>query len=147
MAQVLAWHNDPQLKADAVRRMQEHRKADEFIQGHYFFPDISRPSGFRGCALGCLIESIETRDRYPSWHWAAEMEFGINNLVARKIDDIFESLEFEDAADFAVEVLEVIPVGADLSHCMEQWSLVTEKDPMQAARSLIELLKNAPVPT
>ena len=146
---VRAWHGDPQLKADTVRRMQEHREADEFIQRHYMLMDVKAASGFRGCAVGCLVGSWVTREGYASWHLAVQNIFGINEQVAWIIDEIFECLPVEDCATFAVEVIEAIPVGADLRGLADPFldsvDLIND-DPTGSANEFIDALKNASVP-
>lgn len=145
---VRAWHNDPQLKAETIRRMQEHREADALIQGAYY--RNHSPEGFRGCAIGCLVGSWEVWSKHGSWHDAVEEIFGINFVIAYVIDDVFEALPSDKCADFAVEVLEAIPVGADLTSLASRFPLdeyeVEVEDPIEFAGYFIDELKNAPVP-
>lgn len=127
---ILAWHNDPALKAAAVERMRKHREADEFIRGSYLRSDPDKASGYKGCFHGCLtaealavergvpITHLEDRSTVTlvGWHAEAERIFGIPEDLASLLDDVFEDLETAtSSARFAVEVTEAIPVGADLA--------------------------------
>lgn len=119
----LAWHNRPELKAEAVARLKAHRRADTIVQGIYQQIDPESATGYRGCAIGCTLPKLAVDDglfdEYAgNGHWWAriETEYGIPYEVARAIDNIFEGQpSFHAAADFAVKVIEAIPVGADLT--------------------------------
>jgi len=126
-----AWFGDPLLKERTVALMKRHRELDHFLQGDY--QTLRSPSGigFKGCAVGCLVETSELgwvdnsnlMLRYDgddsgavAWHLAVQEQFGIPAPVAAAIDGLFEHQDdFEAAGDFAVAVVEAIPVGADLS--------------------------------
>jgi hypothetical protein len=180
---ILAWHNDPQLKADTVAAMIADREADAIIKGVYQLLDPDKARGYRGCAIGCLIAAkrdprqhqedpsdatnpwvIEPdRDgdhgpagvarvwaglRSQSWHGEAARLYGIPWQLAVCIDDLFESLPDEDNfhARFAVEVIEAIPVGADLSNVVLQRNWDRDDSSTEDAAELIRLLKAAPIP-
>lgn len=115
--QILAWHSDPDLKDEVVARMKHHRAQDEFIRGQYQKWAPETASKYRGCALGCTLPYIKQRDaRSITFSKEVQKRYGISFLVADMIDNIFEGLpNVEAAADFAVAVIETIPVGADLS--------------------------------
>lgn len=126
-----AWHGSQELKDRIVARMKAHRKADDFIQGMYqeIFPDSAL--GYRGCAIGCALDKqpvrqlaghcecgmCPTEDNEPAagWHYEFEDQFGIPSDVAELIDNRYEELRAPAHAAFAVDALEAIPVGADLS--------------------------------
>jgi hypothetical protein len=121
---VTAWHGDPELKERIVARMRQHRKDDAFIQGAYQELDISLPLGYRGCAIGCLLD--KDPDVIDSWHGLVASQFGIPYGVAEIIDSTFESFCAGDdsharASDFAVAAIEAIPVGADLTDVFDQF--------------------------
>lgn len=122
-----AWHGDPALKARIVERMKAHRAADNLIQAVYQTIDPETALGYRGCAVGCALDRVssdgaeilnqsELVDGTIVLGWHAEMgrQLGFPPELARLIDNIFEEQDY-DAADFAVKILEVAPVGADLS--------------------------------
>jgi hypothetical protein len=131
---MIAWHGSHELKARVMARLREHWEQDEFIRGLYQEIDPIAAAGYRGCAIGCTLplqsKSQETLDDISSWHRRVEELYGISAEVAWVIDNTFESLEStEEAADFAVAVVEAIPVGAlmpedgDLhSWLMENWA-------------------------
>lgn len=159
---LLAWFGDPALKERVVLKMKEHRAKDEIVRGTYqdFFvydKELGRdvltlpteegvaPEGstYKGCAVGCTLPPISQKydDGDFNWHQEVEKHYGIDSYVAWLIDEIFESQDtFEEAAQFAVDVIEAIPVGADLS-----WFEETRYGPHSAERFL-ETLRKAPVP-
>lgn len=123
---LLSWHNDPALKAATVAKMKKHREQDELIQGVYQESDSDVPSGYRGCALGCMLPYLDPLPSQPGAGWSyaqcVEEAFGIPQLVAAIIDRIFESFhDFDGAARFAVESIEAIPVGVDLTGFMKAY--------------------------
>ena len=135
---LLAWFGDPALKERVVLKMKEHRARDEIQRG--FYQSFTRyvdgkavdnwsyldeygvlPEGFShlGCALGCTLPGVDEATYHSpgfSWRGQVEKEYGIDRRVADLIDDLFENQPgFQEAAQFAVDVIEAIPVGADLS--------------------------------
>jgi hypothetical protein len=159
--QILAWHGDPDLKARVVAKLKQHRALDEFIQGDYQV--AYGPNGaatYKGCAIGCTLPYISREERRRrtgraedfDWHKEVEKEYGIPELVARLIDNIFEAQDdFEEAGDFAVAVIEAIPVGADLSGiACEGWPFCGQWFDYgrggEYTDKFIEALAKAPVP-
>lgn len=116
---MLSWHNNPDLKAEVVQRMREHRRLDDLIQGDYQILYPGRASGYKGCAIGCTLPLQSNQDlfRRTDWHGLVERFYGIPQALGYLIDRTFESLpthKMEHAA-FAVDVIETIPVGVDLT--------------------------------
>lgn len=144
-----AWHGDPELKATVVRRMHQHRAADAFWQGFYQELDPEKALGYKGCALGCMVEKQQNPDRVDSFHELVERQLGIPERVAEAIDNTFEDLDFEQCAAFAVAAVEAIPVGADLTAVGDTfWGEMDAADyempGSQAAARLLELLSGSP---
>lgn len=150
----LAWLGDPNLKEKVVLRMKQHRAEDSIIQGYYqvYAPEFA--SQFKGCLLGCTLPNTVSLGAPvscwgDSWHRKVEQLYGIPSPVAYLLEAIFENLSFKDAADFAVESIEAIPVGADLSGAADYWRH-HEDDGYWIARKakapVLALLRNAPVP-
>lgn len=156
---LLAWFGDPALKERVVLKMKEHRANDEFVRGTYqdfwdesgtffVYPNeeglLPRGGKFMGCAIGCTLPPIpqsKLQEEGFSWHKEVERQYGIKSDVAWFIDEFFEGLnDFEEAAQFAVDVIEAIPVGADLSEFS-----ISMYD-MRDAAQFIKDLRNAPVP-
>lgn len=100
-ATMLAYHDDPAIKAKYLGRVAAHRKADEIVQQYGYWRDG------RGCAVGCTIHG-DDHDRY-------EAELGVPAMLAHLQDAIFEGLPVDEARDFPGAFLDAIPVGADLS--------------------------------
>lgn len=126
-----AWHGDPDVKMTAVIGMKAHAAADQFVQGSYVLADDTRESGWRGCFLGCLVaEMVAAERRVPvlalqmgaglsfgdGWREEAQRLWGLPEPLTRMVESIYESLPtITEATRFAVDVVEAIPVGADLS--------------------------------
>lgn len=122
-----AWHGEASLKASAMERMREHRRLDEIIRGDGYWSEY----GHRGCQLGCLTHTGVWHNKLDEHrpHRETERQFGIPATVARLLEHCFENLPVEDAADWAVDSLEAIPVGADLTTIQErmmEWAQETD---------------------
>lgn len=121
MTDLGAWHGDPELKAAVVERMKQHREADSFAQGFYQLTDPEKALGYKGCALGCMVPLRDDDVDGLDFDEKVEEQFGIPARLADAIDESFESLDFDDCAEFAVSVVAAIPVGADLHAAAETW--------------------------
>jgi hypothetical protein len=97
---MLAFHNDPGVKAHYLARVHAHAAADEIIHGQYW-------ERGKGCAVGCTIHS--------SAHKNYETELGIPIMLARLEDRLFEGMTNGKSKEFPARFLEVIQPGADLS--------------------------------
>jgi len=91
-----SFHNDPKVKDKYLKRLKEHAKADEIIQGTGW-------EDGKGCAVGCTLENYD-HSQYP-------IELGIPEWLAHLEDSIFEGLTNGDAKAFPVQFLEAMPVG------------------------------------
>ena len=145
-----AWHGSADLKAEVMARLRAHRAADEIVQGVY---QINDDYGYRGCAIGCTLpelsedecRELDAGDMY-SWHRRVEREYGIPWIIAWRIDQTFELFfDHKEAGKFAVDVIDAIPVGADLSSVFKQFPHLDETIEDYAAW-LIDALANAPIP-
>lgn len=160
---VLAWHGDQALRDRIVARMHQHRAADAIVRMIYQRIDPTKALGYRGCAIGCLLDvqpavasrdcdgdccAGETAEPDDGWHKETERQFGIPVAVALGIDWAFEDFALGiEAADFAVAVAEAIPVGADLTD-VGRWVRDESCDEFGAREvpELLERLRSAPVP-
>ena len=97
---LVAYHNDPALKAECLAKMAAHRKADTLVKGVYW-------EGGKGCAVGCLIASDD--------HGLYETEFGIPQALAQLEDCFFENLPNDQTMLWPERFLGAIHVGADLN--------------------------------
>jgi hypothetical protein len=151
-----AWLNDPALKEEVVLRMKQHRAEDSIIHGHYQLLAPETALGYMGCLLGCTLPLI---NRSPcgnpgspliEWHERVEQLYGIPADVAALLEAVFENMSsFDKAAEFAVESIEAIPVGADLSKVQEYYAQCTDRatwSPSRCRKKVLDLLRNAPVP-
>lgn len=115
---MLAYHNDPSIKAKYLARVREHREADQLVKGQYW-------SGGKGCAVGCTIHGRE--------HRCYETELGIPQVLAHIEDVLFEVLPNGQAMVWPEKFLSAIEPGADLSRIGDRflhWSLTDEVDGM-----------------
>ncbi len=103
---MLAYHNQPDLKAKALDIMASHRKAETLVQNHGYWKNG------KGCAVGCLLHDLGAQ---PNDHSAYENLLGIPQSLARLEDDIFESLPDADSQAWPERFLGAIKPGADLS--------------------------------
>lgn len=97
---LLAYHNDPALKAATIAEMASHREADRLVKGIYW-------KNGKGCAVGCLLKNDN--------HAEYERRFGIPQMLARLEDTIFEHLPDTDAMLWPERFLSAPKPGADLS--------------------------------
>ena len=95
-----AFHGDPAIKEKYLARLKAHHEADEIIQGTGW-------ENGRGCAVGCTLNNYS--------HVAYETELGLPQWLAYLEDRIFEWLPAVKAKQFAVDFLNAVPVGADVS--------------------------------
>ena len=110
---MLTYFNDPKLKEMIVEEMKNHQKQDQIIKGTY-----GKQNGvWKGCAVGCAIHSINLRlgKEFPTDnHRVYEEAIGVPEWLARLQDTIFEGLPDKENSQFAVDLLEAIPVGVNL---------------------------------
>lgn len=97
---MLAYHNNPSIKAAILDQLARHRAADEIVQGYYW-------ENGKGCAVGCTVHGDD--------HAKYETQFGIPQILARLEDCIFEGLPNDVAKGWPERFMSAIPVGANLS--------------------------------
>jgi hypothetical protein len=128
---LIAFHNDPALKTLLIEELVKHEEADAIVQGAY---GESNAAEFKGCAVGCSIQSLNTRlgkTIATNDHSAYETELGIPRILAKLEDRIFEGLDKEASKGFPRRFIEAVNVGADLSLVWAKfavWLLVDEND-------------------
>lgn len=124
------FNNDHDYKLALVKEMKKHRKQDTMIRGTYL--EINSETEFKGCFIGCailshkalkhevsleVVDEINRKGYYHSrdewgFHVLAQEMTGIPRGLYTVCESIFEGLDdFDDAKNFAVDVLEAIPVG------------------------------------
>ena len=124
---LIAFNNDPKLKAGLVREINKHRVQDRLVNGTY--GKLSQGQAFKGCAVGCSIRSycLLTKESLETGNHSNYEKFGIPQLLARLEDGIFEGLSRQDSKEWPVLFMSSIPVGADLPGVWPkfvQWLLV-----------------------
>jgi hypothetical protein len=116
MTELRAFHGDPAIKEKYITRVVTHRRKHEIVQRTYnvgigLYPGI----------VGCTVHSADTA--------AYETELGIPEPLAQLFDCIYEALPFGEYQKWAIQSLECIPVGADLSLMEDRillWMLTEE---------------------
>jgi len=135
MSKYIAWNGDHDLKQRTVAQMRQHREAGRLIQNVYFA--ITANGAWRGCNIGCLAQSDNHAD-------VAEL-LNCPLQIPYLMDVIFECLPIDAARAWAVDNIEAIPVGADLTHVWPRiavWLLTdAQYGAMQYAKS--EQVRNA----
>ena len=116
-----AFHNDPKLKAWLIREIKKHQKADRYMQNHYFH-SYGGPSSWKGCALGCAVQSINKKFDLHLDHddHTAYETLGMPTLFAVLEDAVFEALPMKEAKEWPLQLANATPVGADLSRVFYQ---------------------------
>ena len=149
---MLAYKGDKKLKAGILKEMKSHRKADQIIKGTY-----GKENGvWKGCAVGCAIHSLNLKKK-TSWqtddHSVYETELGIPRALAFLEDSIFENLPQGKAQDFAVDFLEAVQVGSDLTLIVpkfmvwlmdeddKQMPALPDADEMRALKEAVETIR------
>lgn len=97
---MIAFHNDPAIKARCIARIQAHRRVGNLIQR------CGWKNG-RGSPVGCTLDALDYV-RYQA-------EFGIPEVLARLEDVIFDGLPARAAMSWPDQFLKAVPVGGDLS--------------------------------
>lgn len=137
-----AWHGSANLKAEVLARVHAHRRADEIMQGTFQVLDPEAASGYRGCLIGCTLPVQPKREDYRyevrrpinGWHAEVQRLYGIDQQVGAALDVTFESLDPGHCADFAVDSIEAIPVGAALTTVVSRWVATLMDDPQRGLR-------------
>jgi hypothetical protein len=115
---MLAYLNDPALKATMKTSLRAHKRHDDFIRGTYWAPDLGK-----GCAVGCSLEALGVPADQRGRHDLYPEMLGIPEQIAKLIDNLFENLPDPDYKSWPVRIMDAIPVGADLSHVVDEWLL------------------------
>ena len=107
-----------ELKSALVAEIRKHREQDQVIQGNYGYFEEGK---FRGCAVGCAIDSLfrlggNILPHYPSGdHGAYERELGIPKILAELQDVIHEGLSDESFPTWPERFMEAVPTETELS--------------------------------
>lgn len=146
---MLAYHNDPAIKAKLLADLQAHADADQLVKGQYW-------QNGKGCAVGCTLHSLGAVN--TSSHAAYEKLLGIPQALARLEDRLFEGLPNADAMRWPMRFSAAIVPGADLSRVVWKflhWLLTDGLPPVddaavtaaikQCADVLVPLTRGEPV--
>jgi len=108
---LIAYHGDPELKAQTIAQMKQHRIADTIIKGHYW-------QGGKGSAVGCLTHGLDGgHDQYPEL-------FGIPEWLAHLEDRVFSNLPNDQAKLWQERFLSAIQPGADFDGLKDRLAIL-----------------------
>jgi hypothetical protein len=124
---MLAYHNDPAIKAAIIAELERHRAEDRLVKGQYW-------ENGKGCAVGCAIHCGD--------HARYEGIFGIPRILARLEDCLFEGLPNALAMEWPARFMGAIHVGAELSMVWPRFALWLLKDEV-APRAKTDRARNA----
>lgn len=113
---MFSFHNQPATKEFYVQRVSGHLQADEIIHNRYWVDG-------KGCGVGCTIHSDN--------HKMYESDLGIPEVLAHLEDYLFEGCHIAEAQQFAINFLQTIPVGVDLSGVVWRflhWLIMDQKE-------------------
>lgn len=124
-----AWFGSYILKQGVSLRMRQHRAEDSIVQSVYQVDAPELASKYRGCLIGCTLPKQSNQD-VVRWHKEVAKLYGIPEPIGHLLDSIFESLPTANCAQFAVDSIEAIPVGADLTAVVSDFILdmLTDKE-------------------
>ena len=123
---MIAYHGKQEVKDLYLNRVEEHRKADQLIQGYGYWEDG------KGCAVGCTLHSGK--------HSSYESKLGIPQILAHLEEHIFEKLPKENARLWPEQFLAAIRPGADLSMIWPKFAVWLLVDP---EHGVVKFAKNA----
>jgi hypothetical protein len=137
----IGWRGRPGVKEATTARLRARHAAGELVRGTAaggppggrFDPGL--PDG--GCFGGYLTAGAVMRERgidegqfiqlaeSGGVEWDAEIErlCGMPNRLVWTVANLFAKLPEADCADFLVETVEAVPVGADLAAVCDRWML------------------------
>jgi hypothetical protein len=110
--------------------MLAHQEADAFLQGIY---GIINGVGdvFRGCTIGCGIESINRLTGETFAHGSSDdlaEALGWPVWLADLSEAIFEGLSYEDAIHWSLRLVDAIPENVDVDVVRNQFISCVTKD-------------------
>jgi len=108
-----AFHNKQEIKTKYLNRVKAHIEADELIHG------VGWENG-KGCAVGCTL------NRYD--HACYQNELGLPEWLARLEDILFENMSNAKSQRFPLELLQAIPIGADLTQVYHKFQIYLLED-------------------
>jgi len=143
---MLSYNNDVEFKGRFLIELEAHARADAFLQnfGYGQIAEGTGLDGFRGCSVGCAINSLDrlgqhmTRDTDADYayddHGHLASRLGMPEIVWRLNDRIFESISPELALAWPLHFAQAIPVGRDLGQVWPRFSLWLLTDPIYGSR-------------
>ena len=124
---MLAFHNKPELKNEAIAEIKAHITADQLVKGQYW-------EDGKGCFIGCAVKTrVGINGKQHSWHEVFQERYNIDKRLAELFDALFEGVPNERAMHWPIEVYSAIQVGTDVSKVADEfqyWILTGEDSPL-----------------
>jgi hypothetical protein len=129
LATMLAYHNDPAIKAALIASLEDHAAHDRIKQGSYW-------QGGKGCAVACTLQGVDENAAIHGKHQMYEKYFGVPQAIARLEDRIFEGLDNTLAMRWPLRFAAAIRPGADLSMVVPRFLhwLMSERLPLHVSK-------------
>jgi hypothetical protein len=119
METLLSFKNDKKIKQSLMKRMQDHIKADELLQG-------ATGRDGKGCTVWCALNNGKLKHGYN--HDAFPDELGLPVWLGYLIDKIYEGLSVEESKKFSMAWIDATPEGKDLEKVKYQFLKWVLKD-------------------
>ena len=103
---MLSYHNDEKIKQETIKRAKAHVKADMLLKGSYWDSGESK-----GCSVGCHAHELGLGS---SDHNGMAEKLGWPEWLVHLQDAIFEGLGNGDSAQWHIDIVSAVPVGAEL---------------------------------
>ena len=121
---MLAYNNDPAMKAAICAEIQRHQDADLIATGRYW-------TGVKGCAVGCSLHSYALATGAKNINFADHKIYDRflgkgGEALARLEDTLFKNMPRPGHLKFPLRVAHAIRPGADISgvcHRFTAWAI------------------------
>jgi hypothetical protein len=126
-----------------VNELKVHQRLDHYVQGTY---DTNAGGEFRGCSIGCAVESLCRLEGRPFETGNAPKELeriGVPQTLSRMIEFVFERLPYAEAVQYSIDAHEAMIGKTKLDDVMRQqhiWMLERLNSPH--CNRVLYLLKN-----
>jgi hypothetical protein len=127
-----------------VKELKLHQQLDHYIQGQYY--DKKCKGKFRGCSIGCAVESLLRLEgkTFITGNAPEELErIGVPQSISRMIEFVFEKLPHAEAVQYSIDCHEAMIGKTKLDDVMRQqhiWMLKRLNSPN--CKRILYLLKN-----
>jgi hypothetical protein len=103
-----------------IKELKVHQQQDHYIQGTY---DAEKNGEFRGCSIGCAVESLLRLEgkTFITGNAPEELErIGVPQSISRMIEFVFEKLPHAKAVQYSIDCHEAMIGKTKLDDVMRQ---------------------------